>query len=103
MPYIWLEPVVMKTMQNARLELRLSKQKKEYFEEIATLGGFKSLSDFIVHSASEQANKIAEEHNRILASRKDKKVFFEALMNPPKPNQALKKAFTKYKNAFEEK
>jgi uncharacterized protein (DUF1778 family) len=93
----------MKTMQSARLELRLTKQKKKYFEEIATLGGFKSLSDFIVHSASQEANKIAEEHNRILASEKDKKVFFKALMNPPKPNQALKRAFTRYNNALEAK
>ena len=90
-------------MQSARLELRLTKQKKEFFEEIATLGGFKSLSDFIVYSASQEANKIAEEHNRILASEKDKKVFFEALMNPPKPNQALKRAFTRYKKALEAK
>lgn len=93
----------MKIMQSARLELRLTKQKKEYFEEIAMLGGFKSLSDFIVHSANQQANKIAEEHNRILASEKDKKVFFEALMNPPQPNQALKRAFTRYNNALEGK
>lgn len=90
----------MKTLQSARLELRLTKQKKEYFEEIATLGGFKSLSDFIVHSASREANKIAEEYNRILVSENDKKAFFEALMNPPMPNQALKRAFTKYNKAL---
>jgi uncharacterized protein (DUF1778 family) len=93
----------MKTMQNSRLELRLSKQKKQYFEEIATLGGFRSLSDFIVHSASQEANKIAEEHNRILASEKDKNVFFEALMNPPKPNQALKRAYKRYNNVLNPK
>jgi uncharacterized protein (DUF1778 family) len=90
----------MKTMQSARLELRLTKQKKEFFEEIATLGGFKSLSDFIVHSADQQANKIAEEHKKMLASEKDRRVFFEALMNPPKPNQALKKAFKRYNDAL---
>lgn len=93
----------MKTTRSARLELRLTMERKEYFEEVATLGGFKSLSDFIIHSASQEANKIVEEHNRILASERDKKLFFEALMNSPKPNQALKRAFTKYNNELEEK
>lgn len=93
----------MKTTRSARLELRLTMERKEYFEEVATLGGFKSLSDFIIHSASQKANKIVEEHNRILASERDKKLFFEALMNSPKPNQALKRAFTKYNNELEEK
>lgn len=90
----------MKAMQSARLELRLSQQKKTFFEEVAALGGFKSLSDFIVHSADQQATKIAEEHKRILASAKDRKVFFDALTNPPKPNQALNKAFKRYNDAL---
>ncbi|RYZ51237.1 MAG: DUF1778 domain-containing protein [Chitinophagaceae bacterium] len=68
-------------------------------EEIATLGGFKSLSEFIVHAVSQEAHKIEEKHSRILASEKDKKIFFDALMNPPKPNPALKRAFKKYNNA----
>ena len=90
----------MKTTQTARLELRLTKQKKTFFEEIATLGGFKSLSDFIVHAADQQATKIAAAHKEILASEKDRRAFFDALMNPPKPNQALKKAFTRYNEAL---
>lgn len=90
----------MKTTQNARLELRLTKQKKTFFEEIAALGGFKSLSEFIVHSADQQANKIAEGHKKILASKEDRRIFFDALMNPPKPNQALKKAFKRYNDAL---
>jgi uncharacterized protein (DUF1778 family) len=90
----------MKTSQSARLELRLSKQKKTFFEEIAIMGGFKSLSEFIVHAVDEQAKVIAEEHKKILATQKDNRVFFDALMNPPKPNQALKKAFKKYNEAL---
>jgi uncharacterized protein (DUF1778 family) len=86
----------MKTTQSVRLGVRLTKQKKTFFEEIATLGNFKSLSDFIVHSADQHANRIAEEHKKILASEKNRKIFFDALMNPPKPNQALKKAFKRY-------
>jgi uncharacterized protein (DUF1778 family) len=90
----------MKTSQSARLELRLSKQKKTFFEEIAMLGGFKSLSEFIIHSVDERAKLIAEEQKKILSTQKDNKAFFDALMNPPKPNQALKKAFKKYNEAL---
>jgi uncharacterized protein (DUF1778 family) len=93
----------MKATQDARLELRLPKQKKNYFEEVAALGGFKSLSDFIMDSANQLANKITEEHNKILATENDRKIFFDALMNPPKPNQTLKKAFKKYNESLKSK
>jgi uncharacterized protein (DUF1778 family) len=85
------------------LELRLPRQKKEYFEEAAALGGFKSLSDFILDSAKQMADKIAEEHSKILATEKDRKIFFDTLMSPPKPNQALKKAFKKYNESLKSK
>ena len=94
-----LKAIDMKTTESARLELRLTKQKKAFFEQIASLGGFKSLSDFIIHSADQQASKISEERKKILASEKDRKLFFDALMAPPKPNPALKKAFKRYNDA----
>jgi uncharacterized protein (DUF1778 family) len=90
----------MKTSESARLELRLTKQKKIFFEEIAMIGGFKSLSEFIIHTVDEQAKVIIEEHKKILTTQKDNRIFFDALMNPPKPNQALKKAFKKYNEAL---
>lgn len=93
----------MKAAQNARLELRLTKEKKAYFEEIAAKGGFKNLSDFIMHAADERARVIEENHNRLLATDEDRKLFFGALLNPPKPNAALKKAFKKYQEATKAK
>jgi uncharacterized protein (DUF1778 family) len=93
----------MKDVQNARLELRLTKQRKEYFEEMAAMGGFKNLSDFIIHAAEVQAKAIETDHNRILATVKDRKLFFSALLNPPKPNAELKKAFKEYQEATKEK
>lgn len=93
----------MKEVQNARLELRLTKQRKAYFEEMAAMGGFKNLSDFIMHAAETQAKAIEADHHRILATAKDRKLFFSALLNPPKPNAALKKAFKAYQGAIKEK
>jgi uncharacterized protein (DUF1778 family) len=93
----------MKDVQNARLELRLTKQRKAYFEEMAAMGGFKNLSDFIIHAADLQAKAIEADHHRILATARDRKIFFGALLNPPKPNAALKKAFKEYQEAIKEK
>lgn len=36
-------------------------------------------------------------NRKILLTEQDKKVFFEALMNPPEPNDFLKKAMADYK------
>ncbi len=48
-------------------------------------------------SKPEQENKTAQ----ILASKRDQEIFFDALMNPPKPNEALKKAMKQYKKDFD--
>lgn len=34
----------------------------------------------------------------ILATREDEEIFVNALLNPKKPNETLKKAFTKYRH-----
>jgi len=75
---------------------RLSKSQKEFFEYAARISGFKSLSEFVIHSAQQVADKIVEKHNTFLATEEDKKIFFNALVNPPKPNKALKEAYKTY-------
>lgn len=80
----------------ARFDTRLPKSQKEYFEMAATIGGFKTLSEFIIHSTMELSNKIVEKRNEILLSQEDAKIFFDAIVNPPKANQALKDAIKLY-------
>lgn len=86
----------MSTVVKSRFDTRLPKSQKQYFEYAAMLGGFRNLTDFIVYSAQQQANKIVETHSAFLTSQKDKEVFFEAIVNPKKPNSALKKAASRY-------
>lgn len=73
----------------ARFDTRLSKEQKLIFEKAALLGGYRSLSDFIILTAQEKARKIIQESETILASEKDSELFFNALMNAEKPNQKL--------------
>ena len=82
--------------QQARFDARLTKSQKEFFELAAKISGFKSLSEFVIHSTQLVANSIVEKHNAILATEEDKKVFFDTLVNPPKPNKSLKEAARHY-------
>lgn len=91
------------TIQKSRFDTRLSKKQKEYFERAASLGGFKTLSEFVIYSANKQADLIIEKYEAILASEKDKQIFFDAILNSSKPNAALKKAVSTYNEAVSEK
>jgi uncharacterized protein (DUF1778 family) len=87
LPYIYIMAAT--KLDPARFDTRLLKSQKEMFELAARLGGFKSLSEFIVHSAQQVADRIIEKHNAILAVEADRKIFFDALINPPKANKSL--------------
>jgi uncharacterized protein (DUF1778 family) len=85
-----------KVKSQARFDARLSRSQKDLFERAARIRGFKSLSEFVIHTTQEVATNIVEKHNAILSSEVDSKVFFDALVNPPKPNKALKEALQRY-------
>jgi uncharacterized protein (DUF1778 family) len=86
----------MATGDLTRLDLRISRKQKDYFEQVLELGGFRSLTDFLISAASEKAEALMEKHNNWLSSEHDRKVFFDALLNPPKPNKKLRDAMKKH-------
>lgn len=79
-----------------RLDLRISQKQKTDFEQALELGGFRSLTDFLISAASEKAEAIMEKHNNWLVSENDRKIFFDALLNPPAPNARLKAAMKRH-------
>jgi uncharacterized protein (DUF1778 family) len=85
-----------KSMAYARFDARLSQEQKDLFEQAAAIKGFKSLTEFVIYYTSEAAVIIIERHNQVLASEKDKSIFFDALVNSQKPNAALIKAAKHY-------
>jgi uncharacterized protein (DUF1778 family) len=89
----------MKSLQTTRFDVRLPKEQKEYFEYAATLGGFRTLTEFVIYSGNQQASQIVEKHNSILASKRDQEIFFKALLNPQPPGTRLKQAANRYKKA----
>ena len=86
--------------KNARFDTRLTKEQKDFFERAAILGGFRSLTDFVVVALQEKAKEIVSERERIIASQKDSEIFFDAVINPKSPNKELAKAADEFKALF---
>lgn len=86
--------------KDARFDTRLPKEQKVFFERAARLGGFRSLTDFVVIAVQEKAKKIIFERERVIASQKDSEIFFEAVINPKNPNKELVKAANEFKDLF---
>ncbi len=82
--------------EKARFDTRLPKEQKQLFERAATLGGYRNLTDFVIMTVQEKAKEILKERERIIASDRDKDIFFDSLINPPKPNNDLVSAKEEY-------
>ena len=86
--------------KDARFNTRLSKDQKALFERAAILGGYRSLTDFVMAAVQEKAKEIIAEREAFLSSHQDNEIFFEAIFNPKSPNEALTKAAKIYKEQF---
>lgn len=85
-----------KKQEKARFDTRLPKEQKVFFERAARLGGYRSLTDFVVLAVQEKAKEIILENEQIIASEKDNEIFFDAITNSPKPNKNLINAAREY-------
>ena len=90
----------MKTQLNKdeRVEIRISSHDKKVFQKAQKLSGDKSFSSFIVRIVKQQAEEIVAENDRIIASEKDREIFFDAVFGESKPNENLIEAAKKYKS-----
>src|SRR3989338_6471692 len=78
-----------------RISLRLSPQSKHKLERAAAYSD-KTLTDFVVDVAMQKAETIVREHEVITLTPEEWERFSESLLNPPEPNDNLKKAFAWY-------
>jgi uncharacterized protein (DUF1778 family) len=84
------------TKDQTRFDARLPKTQKELFERAAYLGGYRNLTDFIIHTVNEKAKQIIQEKEQSISSEKDSQIFFDAITNPRQPSETLKKAHDDY-------
>ncbi len=72
--------------RDERLDARVTREEKELIETAASLRGT-SASDFVRMATREVALNTIREHEVLMLNKKAKRVFVEALLNPPKPNE----------------
>ncbi len=84
--------------KDERIEIRISSHDKRIFQKAQKLSGDKSFSSFIVRVVKKQAEEIVAKNDRIIASERDREIFFEAVFGERKPNPNLVKAAKKYKS-----
>lgn len=79
--------------KSARLEARTQPSVKDTIHRAATLNGV-DVSSFVVSAAYDAAQSTIEAHKvTVIESEVDRKAFFDALDNPPKPTKRLVEAF----------
>ena len=76
----------------SRLEARISTDLHSTLKRAAEIQG-RTMTDFVVAAVQEAAQKAIEQAEFIRLTVADQEAFAKALIAPPKPNPALKRAF----------
>lgn len=84
--------------KDERIEIRVSSEDKLIFQKAQKLSGDKSFSSFIVRIVKKEAEEIVSKNSQIIASKRDREIFFDAVFSNSKPNQSLVEAAKKYKS-----
>jgi uncharacterized protein (DUF1778 family) len=79
----------------ARLEARISTDLQTMLKRAAELQG-RTVTDFVVSTVQEAARKTIQQAEVLSLSVADQECFAKALLSPPKPNAALKRAFKRH-------
>lgn len=80
----------------ARLEARIPTDLHALLKRAAELQG-RTMTDFVIAAVQEAAQRAVEESDVIRLSLADQECFAQALLSPPAPAPALKRAFARRK------
>jgi uncharacterized protein (DUF1778 family) len=81
-----------KRAREARLGIRVDRKTKEIVTRAAELE-HRSLTDFCLTALTEAARRTIASHEMLVLSERDRQIFFDLLVHPPKPNAKLRRAF----------
>jgi uncharacterized protein (DUF1778 family) len=85
----------------ARLEARLPAELHAQMKRAAELQG-RTLTDFVISAAREAAVRAIAEADNVRLSREDQERFAAAMLSPPAPSPALRRAFERHARLVEE-
>lgn len=81
---------------SARLEARISNDLHSMLKRAAELQG-RTMTDFVVAAVQDAAQRAINQAEILRLTLKDQESFARALISPPKPTPALKRAFSRRK------
>ena len=84
------------TASSARLEARVSSDLHAMLKRAAEIQG-RTMTDFVVAAVQEAAQRAIEQAGVVRLSMQDQTRFAQALLAPPRPVAALKRAFARRK------
>lgn len=87
-------PGTVSTAPTARLEARISTDLHAMLKRAAELQG-RTMTDFVVSAVQDAAQQAIERAEIIRLSLADQECFAQALLSPPAPPAALKRAFAR--------
>lgn len=79
-----------------RLHLRLDASSKRKLERAASYAET-TTSQFVLRNALDAADRTIEHHEGIVLGQNDWNAFYDALLDPPEPNEVLKRAAVRYR------
>lgn len=82
------------TLATARLEARISTDLHAMLKRAAELQG-RTMTDFVVTAVQDAAQRAIEQAEVVKLSLADQEFFAQALLSPPKPSPALKRAYAR--------
>jgi uncharacterized protein (DUF1778 family) len=87
--------------RTARIEARIAPEALAIVKRAAEIQG-RSVSDFVVAAAQEAATRTIEQTQIIKLAIEDQRAFAEAILNPPEPAPALRRAFRRHRDQIKE-
>ena len=85
--------------RTARIEARIAPDALAVVRRAAEIQG-RSVSDFVVAAAQEAASRTIAETEIIRLSVEDQRRIAEAILNPPEPTPAMRRAFQRHGELF---
>ena len=84
------------TSKSERINLRLDAAAKHKIEQAASVEG-RTVSGFILSSALACADAAVRAHETMVLGKRDAEVFLDAILNPPEPNEKLRRAMREHR------
>ncbi|GAB2876614.1 hypothetical protein GCM10027277_52530 [Pseudoduganella ginsengisoli] len=88
--------MAMATQERGRITARVPAVLVEKLQEAADLSGA-TLNQFVVQAALEKAEKVIDKEHALRFSAEDAAMFIDMLDNPRPPNNAMARAYERYK------